>query len=119
MPHGDLRTLPKDWISPEPIYPNVISLAYQLAPHKINVNSVCPGVLWTELWHDLSARQIKAAGNSDRSGREQFEQRFAGIPLGREQTPEDVGNAVAFLASDRAKNITGQSLNVDGGTMMN
>ena len=37
------------------------------------------------------------------------------IPLGREQTPEDVGEAAAFLASEDARNITGQALNVDGG----
>ena len=40
-------------------------------------------------------------------------------PLRREQTPEDIGNAVAFLVSDRARNITGQALNVDGGIEMN
>ena len=40
-------------------------------------------------------------------------------PLGREQTPEDIGMAVSFLASDDAKNITGQSLNVDGGIELN
>ena len=41
------------------------------------------------------------------------------IPLQREQTPEDIGNAVAFLASDIAQNITGQSINVDGGRFTN
>ena len=41
------------------------------------------------------------------------------IPLGREQTPEDVGKMAAFLASDDAKNITGQAINVDGGRHMN
>jgi enoyl-[acyl-carrier-protein] reductase (NADH) len=41
------------------------------------------------------------------------------FPLGREQTAEDIGNAVAFLASDQAKNITGQALNVNGGIRMN
>jgi len=41
------------------------------------------------------------------------------VPLGREQTVEDVGKAVAFLASDRARSITGQALNVDGGIRQN
>ncbi len=95
------------------------AFAYKLAPHHINVNSVCPGGVWTNLWHDISARQTRAAGNKQISSREYFENRFANIPLGREQTPEDVGNAVAFLASSRASSITGQALNVDGGTMMN
>ena len=43
----------------------------------------------------------------------------ARCPLGREQTPEDIGKAAVFLASDDARNITGQSLNVDGGMRMN
>ena len=42
----------------------------------------------------------------------------ATTPLGRPQTPQDVGNAVAFFASAQARNITGQSLNVDGGRVM-
>lgn len=93
--------------------------AYKLAPHKINVNSVCPGVLWTGLWRDIADRRLRMVSDRNTSGREYFESRFANMPLGREQTPEDIGNAVAFLASDRAKNITGQALNVDGGAMMN
>ena len=43
----------------------------------------------------------------------------ANCPLGREQTPEDIGHAVVFLVSDAAINITGQALNVDGGIQMN
>jgi NAD(P)-dependent dehydrogenase (short-subunit alcohol dehydrogenase family) len=39
----------------------------------------------------------------------------SGVPLGREQTPEDIGRTVVFFVSDEAKNITGQSINVDGG----
>lgn len=95
------------------------AFAYQLAKHKINVNSVCPGVLWTDLWHDISDRRLRMVGDTKTSGREYFEQRLAAVPLGREQTPEDIGNAVAFLSSDRARSITGQALNVDGGSMMN
>jgi NAD(P)-dependent dehydrogenase (short-subunit alcohol dehydrogenase family) len=41
------------------------------------------------------------------------------IPLGREQTPEDIGNVAVFLCSEAARNITGQSINVDGGWFMN
>ena len=37
------------------------------------------------------------------------------VPMGREQTPEDIGRATAFLVSEEARNITGQSLNIDGG----
>ena len=52
--------------------------------------------------------------------RERFEAVVASnMPLQREQTPEDIGKAAVFFASDDAKNITGQSLNVDGGMRMN
>ena len=51
--------------------------------------------------------------------REVFENRVnAIIPMKREQTPEDIGNAAVFLASDEARNITGQALHVDGGVVM-
>jgi NAD(P)-dependent dehydrogenase (short-subunit alcohol dehydrogenase family) len=53
------------------------------------------------------------------SPREMFERRvLEWTPLGREQTPEDIANAVMFLASDEARNITGQALMVDGGACM-
>ena len=95
------------------------AFAYQLAPYTINVNSVCPGVLWTELMQNIWKRKLSLTGNSEAVGRRHFEDRLGAVPLGREQTPEDIGNAVAFLASDRAKSITGQALNVDGGSVMN
>jgi NAD(P)-dependent dehydrogenase (short-subunit alcohol dehydrogenase family) len=93
--------------------------AYRLAPYSINVNTVCPGLLWTELWERLAKRRLAAAGGPAASGRTYFDERVRSIPLAREQTPEDIGKAVAFLASERARNITGQALNVDGGAQMN
>lgn len=95
--------------------------AFKLAPHGINVNAVCPGLIWTPLWESIGEWR----GSTDEryagmTPRQVFQRAVSeGVPLGREQTPEDVGNAVAFLASDRAKSITGQALNVDGGTRMN
>lgn len=93
--------------------------AYQLASEGINVNSVCPGVLWTDIWENLSKKRLAIEGDTVRSGRQYFDDRAAGNPLGRPQAPEDIGKAVAFLCSERAKSITGQSLNVDGGSQMN
>ncbi|HCI86407.1 MAG TPA: hypothetical protein DHV68_06130 [Dehalococcoidia bacterium] len=95
--------------------------AFKLAPHGINVNAVCPGLIWTPLWQRIAEwRKSTRAQNVGLNPREIFQRTVAEIvPLGREQTVEDVGNAVAFLASDRARSITGQALNVDGGIRHN
>jgi len=95
-------------------------MARDLAPHNINVNAICPGFLWTPFWHVLS-REIRRVDPSyaKMRDREVFEARMkAGTPLKREQTPEDIGWAAVFLCSEEARNITGQSLNVDGGVYM-
>ena len=79
------------------------SMALKLAKSGINVNAVCPGLLWTPM-----------------SGRQLFEKAVESwIPMQREQTPKDIGNLVAFLVSELSINITGQSINVDGGRFTN
>jgi NAD(P)-dependent dehydrogenase (short-subunit alcohol dehydrogenase family) len=95
-------------------------LARDLAPHGINVNAICPGLLWTPLWEYIGAGMIKnVAALKGKNPREVFEMRVREwVPLQREQTPEDIGHAIAFLASEEARNITGQALNVDGGIYM-
>jgi NAD(P)-dependent dehydrogenase (short-subunit alcohol dehydrogenase family) len=96
------------------------SYAAALGPHNINVNAVCPGLLWTPMWRKLEgiARGNTAAEVVDeRAVFDAFLQ--SNCPLRREQTPEDIGYAVVFLASEGARNITGQALNVDGGIEMN
>ena len=97
------------------------SQAMQYAPFNINVNVICPGSIWTPMWERIAEKNRR--NNPDKShmtGREIFLEQIENIcPLKREQTPEDIGNAVAFFASDDAVNITGQSLNVNGGTRMN
>ena len=92
-------------------------MALQLAPYNINVNCICPGVLYTPLYERSAPRRIQSTpGAEDLSYREYFDKYVASrVPLGREQTPEDIGRAVVFLSSEEAKNITGQSINVDGG----
>ena len=95
-------------------------MAMRLAPYDINVNAVCPGTLWTPMW-DRIARSRREADPAvrDLSPREVFDRDVKlRVPLGRPQTPEDVGKAVAFLASDDASEITGQALNVNGGATM-
>jgi meso-butanediol dehydrogenase / (S,S)-butanediol dehydrogenase / diacetyl reductase len=95
-------------------------VAKDLAPHNVNVNAICPGILWTAFWQETAERLIRAGGAlAGMKPREVFESRVnALIPLKREQTPEDIGWAAVFLASDQALNITGQALHVDGGAVM-
>jgi meso-butanediol dehydrogenase/(S,S)-butanediol dehydrogenase/diacetyl reductase len=95
-------------------------LAKELAVHGVTVNAICPGVLYTEFWQKLAAHI--ASTNPAFAGmtpRQVFDKRVTDIvPMKREQTPEDIGWAAVFLASDEARNITGQALNVDGGCVM-
>lgn len=79
------------------------SLAVDLAPH-IRVNAVAPGVILTDAWRNQMANLDGAIAH-----------RLPYIPRGRLGTPEDVGRAIAFLASDEADFITGTVLTVDGG----
>ena len=96
------------------------SLATELGRFNINVNAICPGLLWTDIWRQLEAMHSGDASEEVVNQRKVFERSIKNnCPLGREQTPEDIGMTVAFLASERARNITGQSLNVDGGMRMN
>jgi meso-butanediol dehydrogenase / (S,S)-butanediol dehydrogenase / diacetyl reductase len=95
-------------------------VAKELAPHGVTVNAICPGMLWTGFWQELS--QHIAESNPAFQGmtaRQVFDKRFdALVPLKCEQTPEDIGWAAVFLASDEARCITGQALMVDGGSVM-
>lgn len=96
-------------------------LAMELGQFNINVNAVCPGTLWTPMWEAI-ALNLKALNPefAELSAREIFDHRIKmNMPLGRGQTPEDIGKAVAFLASEDAAEITGQALNVNGGAIMN
>ncbi len=77
------------------------SMAEEYAPYTIRVNSVAPGFTETE----MTARTLSP----------KIEEQIDAIPLGRMATPEEVAEAVLFLASNRARYITGQVLAVDGG----
>jgi 3-oxoacyl-[acyl-carrier protein] reductase len=79
------------------------TMAIELAPYGIRVNSICPGSIQT----DLALEGGQPA--------EELEQYFAKIPLKRRGSTEEVANAFAFLASDEASFITGTELVVDGG----
>ena len=90
-------------------------LAKELAPYDINVNAVCPGVVRTPLWEPLLDQLSENRGISREEAWGEF---VEGIPLGRPQEPEDIGEVVAFLASERARNMTGQGVNVTGGMQL-
>lgn len=83
------------------------TLAREMARYHINVNCVCPGPADTPLFDELGAENPKL--------REALEK---AIPFRRLARPEDIARAVAFLASDEAAFITGQTLSVSGGLTM-
>lgn len=95
-------------------------LAKELARYGITANSICPGYVWTPGWEGLARGMIENFDAlADKSPKEIFEARVKErVPLGRGQTGEDIAALVAFLSSERAQNITGQALNVDGGAVM-
>ena len=80
------------------------SAAKELAPQGIRVNAVAPGFIDTDMTRAMP--------------REIYEERVANVGLGRAGTAEEVADAIAFLASDRARYVTGQVLGVDGGMVI-
>jgi NAD(P)-dependent dehydrogenase (short-subunit alcohol dehydrogenase family) len=97
----------------------VISLtkiaALQLARHNINVNAICPGSTATA----LSEANLKdRAREQGVSMEEMARRRNATIPLGRPNDPADIAALAVFLAGPGARNVTGQSWNVDGGLIL-
>jgi len=95
-------------------------LAKELGRYSITVNAVCPGYVWTPGWAEL-AQWLKDNFSTmkDKSLEEIFEYRVKPLTaLGRPQSPEDIASLVAYLASEEARNITGQAINVDGWAIM-
>jgi NAD(P)-dependent dehydrogenase (short-subunit alcohol dehydrogenase family) len=96
------------------------TLALELGPSDVRVNAICPGLLYTRAWKVLASNIQKSVPSL--ADKEPY-QVFLDIvrrqtPLGREQTPEDVGKLTAFLCSDDACNITGQVIALDGGSTL-
>ena len=91
------------------------SLAQEMGPFNVTVNAICPGEVDTAMWSDVLAPAIAAIRGMavDEAWEDWIKTR---VPLGRPQTAEDMGEAVVFLC--RADNITGEALNVTGGSEM-
>jgi len=91
------------------------SLALELAKDKIRVNAIAPGVIDTPMWDVVDAQfakyENKPLGQKKREVGE-------AVPLGRMGNPEDIAGPCVFLASDDARYVTAQTLNVDGGNWM-
>lgn len=95
-------------------------LAKDLAPHNVRVNTVNPGMVRTPLnqrvwqaWNKLQAPDAR------RTYEQWAEDKIRAVtPLGRWQEADDVADMAAFLSSERARQVTGQTINVDGGQVM-
>lgn len=94
--------------------------AKDLAPYGVRVNTLCPGMVKTALnrsvWQAWRSRQPEAERLDYDTWAEQKVQRVA--PLGRMQDEREIAAMAVYLASPHARNITGQTLNVDGGQVM-
>jgi 2-hydroxycyclohexanecarboxyl-CoA dehydrogenase len=95
-------------------------MAKDLACHHVRVNTVCPGMVQTNLnrsvwqaWHDRTPESQRLDYQTWAQAKIQQL-----IPLGQWQTPEDIASMIVFLSSKRAKAVTGQTINVDGGYVM-
>jgi NAD(P)-dependent dehydrogenase (short-subunit alcohol dehydrogenase family) len=91
------------------------SLAYEVAPHNVTVNTVNPGIVDTPMWNQILAPHFAKQRGED-PGKTFATIIKERIPLGRPQTLEDIAQAVLFLC--KSPNITGCSLTVDGGYTM-
>lgn len=94
--------------------------AKDLAPHNVRVNALSPGMVKTDLNHAVwAAGQAKLPESQRQSYEAWADEKIRKVsPLGRWQMPEEYAAMACFLASDHAKNITGQTINIDGGQVM-
>ncbi len=91
------------------------STALEAGPYNINVNTVCPAMVDGPRFERVCAARAERLGTTPEAVREDYEAQYA---LRRISAPEDIANAVVFLASERARQITGQDIAVDGGSVI-
>ncbi len=88
------------------------ALAREMAPHGIRVNAICPGIVVDTAMRTAIEAQQRRYGLPETAEREKS------IPIGRVSVPDDVARIAAFLASDDASYLTGESINLSGGLLM-
>jgi len=88
------------------------ALAREMAPHGIRVNAICPGIVVD------TAMRAAIEGQQRRYGLPETDERAKSIPIGRVSVPDDVARIAAFLASDESAYMTGESINLSGGLLM-
>jgi len=95
-------------------------MARDLAPSGVRVNTVCPGMVQTPLNQSVWQAWYDQQPESERLDYETWadEKIRKVVPLGRWQQPSDIASMVVFLASECASQVTGQTINVDGGFVM-
>jgi NAD(P)-dependent dehydrogenase (short-subunit alcohol dehydrogenase family) len=95
-------------------------MAKDLAKHNVRVNTVCPGMVQTPLNRSVWQAWFEQTPETERLSYEDWTHKKIQsiVPLGRWQTSEDIAAMIVFLSSDRAKEVTGQTINVDGGFVM-
>ena len=94
------------------------SLALELAPHGINVNAICPGLVETERITGIAAALASEGESAEEYRARMFAERAKVIPIGRVADGADVADTAAFLASGQSDYLTGLSIPVSGGAMM-
>jgi NAD(P)-dependent dehydrogenase (short-subunit alcohol dehydrogenase family) len=88
------------------------ALAREMAPHGVRVNAICPGIVVDTAMRTAIEAQQRRYGLPETGEREKS------IPIGRVSVPDDVARITAFLASDEASYMTGESINLSGGLLM-
>ena len=96
------------------------ALVHQVSAFNINVNAICPSMVWTPTSRRSIDEMIRLSPElANRDPHDVYtEMRGAEIPLGREQAPEEIAKMAAFLASEDARSVTGQCIHVDGGMIL-
>jgi NAD(P)-dependent dehydrogenase (short-subunit alcohol dehydrogenase family) len=88
------------------------ALAREMAPHGVRVNAICPGIVVDTAMRTALEAQQRQYGLPQTAEREKL------VPVGRVSVPDDVARVAAFLASDEAAYMTGESINLSGGLLM-